>query len=149
MRLGRHGCVRRVTLSVQNMSTQHEHDGDTCRKAAIEDGVAIRPWRGGLSPLLPARPIRSDADAERVRQGLMRRAEHLIGVLMEIDGCEPPTLPDADEVSMLAFTSTLEERIALAAGARNHRFSRRAPGSPWGCPGCARPIDRASDYCLP
>ena len=79
----------------------------------------------------------------------MQRAEHLINVLMELEAVEPPTLPDADEAALDAFTEALEARIALAAGRRGHRFGRRDAGRPWSCPGCARPIDRAADYCLP
>ncbi len=131
------------------MSTQHDYDGDAARKAAIEDGVQIRPWRSGLSPLLPARPFRSDGDAERDRQALLRRAEHLINVLIEVDGSDPPTLPDADEISIDAFTRNIEERVSRAAGRRGHRYCRRGPGTPWSCSGCARPIDRAQEYCLP
>lgn len=149
MRFGRHGCVRRGTLFVQNMSTQHEHDGDTCRKAAIEDGVAIRPWRSGLAPLLPARPFRSDADAERDILALRRRAERLANVLQAMTMADPPTIPDGEEGLLMAFVVAVEDRIARAANdCGSHAYARREPGRPISCPKCARPIDRAAEACF-
>lgn len=126
-----------------------DDDPDVLRGSIHNDDMPPRLWSHGLVPCLPVRPLRSDADAERDRQTLMKRAERLISVLMEIEGSDPPTLPDADEASVDAFTATIEGRIACAASERNHRYGRRAPGMPWSCSGCARPIDRAAEYCLP
>lgn len=126
-----------------------DDDPDVLRDSIRNDDMPPRLWSHGLVPALPVRPLRSDADAERDRMALMRRAERLIGALMELDGSEPPTLPDADESTIDAFTAAIEDRVARAAGARGHRYARRAPGRPWSCPGCARPIDRAAEYCLP
>jgi hypothetical protein len=131
-----------------SMSRGRDYDGDACRKAAVEDGIAVSPWRRGLSLSLPTLPARSEEDAERELRALRRRAERLVDVLLELVRSDPPpTMPDTDEAALVAFASSIEERIAVQAVRHGHRYARRAAGTPWSCGACARPIDRAAERC--
>jgi hypothetical protein len=128
-----------------------ERDPDDYRDGAILDDVPWAHW-ARVRGLARASPQQSEAPADAELDGLRRRAERLISVLLSVARDEsPPTIPEADKAALAGLTAALEERVARAANARRsapHAFARRAPGLSMACPACARPIDRAAEPCL-